>query len=117
MAITTLYSSEQTRRAVLKAYAAGSQPIGWILRGQTAGVLWNPAGSPNQLGVVPDVPTVLANIGGNSLQIMGSDGLAIVQGLTQSTYNGQLADDYAASQLIGDVKFSTFRTVHGGLYI
>jgi hypothetical protein len=117
MAITILYSSEQTRRAVVKAYAAGSQPIGWILRGQTAGVLWNPAGSPNQLGVVPDVPTVLANIGGDCLQIMGADGLAVVQGLATSTYQGMNSDDYAASQLIGDVKFSTFRTVHGGIYI
>jgi len=48
---------------------------------------------------------------------MGADGLAVVQGLLTSTYQGMNSDDYAPSQLIGDVKFSTFRTVHGGLYI
>ncbi len=47
---------------------------------------------------------------------MGADGLAVVQGLLTSTYQGMNSDDYAASQLIGDVKFISFRTVYGGVY-
>jgi hypothetical protein len=106
MAITTLYECEQTRRLVISTYLKNSTPIGWAVRGN-AGVLFNPAGSPNTLGVNPDIPNVLANIGGNSMLVRGISGLGITQNLTQSTFAGQDSDTYAASQWLDGVYFLT----------
>jgi hypothetical protein len=77
----------------------------WILVGQTAGYFFNPSGSPNQFGLVQSVPSVLAAIGGNSLLVVGNAGLAISQGITQSTTNGQNSDDYVAMQVLDGAAF------------
>jgi hypothetical protein len=105
MAIQTLYNSAQTREAVIRAYQGNTTTIGWVLVGQTAGYVFNPAGSPNQFGLVQNVPSVLAAIGGNSLLVRGNAGIAITQGITQSTTNGQNSDDYAASQILNGATF------------
>jgi hypothetical protein len=73
--------------------------------GQTSGYLFNPNGVPNQFGLVPNVQSVLSAIGGNSLLVYGNAGIAITQGITQSTANGQNSDDYVAYQVLDGAKF------------
>ena len=113
MAIQTLYNTAQTREAVIRAFHGNTTPIGWVLVGQTAGYLFNPSGSPNQFGLVQNVPTVLAAIGGNSLLVRGNAGIAMTQGITQSTTNGQNSDDYAASQILNGATFVSGPVVVG----
>jgi hypothetical protein len=105
MAIQTLHNTAQTREAVIRVFLGNTTPIGWVLVRQTAGYVFNPAGSPNQFGLVQNVPSVLEAIGGNSLLVMGNAGIAITQGITQSTANGQNSDDYAASQILDGATF------------
>jgi hypothetical protein len=113
MSITTLYNTAQAREAVIRAFQGNTTPIGWILVGQTAGYVFNPSGSPNQYGLVPNVPSVLAAIGGNSLLVIGNAGIAITQAITQSTAFGQNSDDYAASQVLNGAKFIKRPVVFG----
>jgi hypothetical protein len=105
MSITTLYENAQTRERVIRAFQGNTTTIGWVLVGQTAGYVFNPAGSPNQFGLVTDVPSVLEAIGGSSLLVLGNAGIAITQGITQSTTNAQNSDDYAASQILNGATF------------
>jgi hypothetical protein len=105
MAIQTLYNTAQAREAVIRAFQGNTTPIGWILVGQTSGYVFNPSGLPNQFGLVQDVPSMLEAIGGDSLLVLGSAGLAFSQGITESTTNGMLADDYAASQVLNGATF------------
>jgi|SRR5579862_5385205 len=110
--ITVLHHSEQTRRAVIKAYQSGTQVIGWALRGN-AGFVYNPNGSPNQTELVNDVQSTLEAIGGNTLLVRGNSGISATQGIFQSTTNGMESDDFVAGQLINDVTFTTGCEVHG----
>lgn len=105
MTIQTLYNTAQAREAVIRAFQGNTTPIGWVLVGQTAGYVFNPSGSPNQFGLVPNVQNVLAAIGGSAFLVLGNAGIAITQGITQSTTNGQNSDDYAASQILDGATF------------
>jgi hypothetical protein len=104
MAIQILYPSEQTRRKVISSYLAGQTAIAWQLRG-AGGYFYNPAGTPNQFGLVPNVRSVLTAIGGNKILVMGASGLAATEGILTSTIAGMESDDYAAAQILGDVTF------------
>jgi len=58
----------------------------------------------------------LAAIGGDAIQVQGPTGLSVTQDIWTSTYQGMDADDYAASQWIGDLVSIHHRTVTGGIY-
>jgi hypothetical protein len=105
MSITTLQNTAQAREAVIRAYQGNTTTIGWVLVGQTAGYIFNPSGSPNTSGLIQNVQNVLAAIGGSSLLVLGNAGIAITQGITQSTIKGQNSDDYAASQILDGATF------------
>jgi hypothetical protein len=110
MAIQTFYNTAQTREAVFQAFQGNTTPIGWILVGQTSGYVFNPSGSPNQFGLVQNVPSILDPIGGDSLLVLGNAGIAITRGITLSTAFGQISDDYVASQVL-DGRHSSEATV------
>ena len=101
----TLQNNDQTRALVIAAYLGGATAIGWVLRAPFRGYLYNPAGSPNQTGLVPNVQSALIAIGGNSLLVMGNAGIAITQNILISTTNGQNSDDFVSSELLDGVTF------------
>jgi hypothetical protein len=110
----TLYPNDQTRNTVIKAYQDGTSVIGWILNGNGSGAVFNPSlPFDDQLALVVDVTNTLIAIAASStFLIKGNTGIAVTDGIYQSTHAGMLADDFVTSGLLQGVTFVHDYEVH-----